>query len=327
MMGALADFLAAQRREDRRRRLRRRAVRAGEPRRAREPRSRRSSIQVVEKKSYPLGVKDLSPVLRDIKDEEPGRVPRHHLPARHVPRHRAGEGDRLQPEGVLRRGRHRVPASTADVMGPTVEGVMGIGTWNPKTSPAAKAYFDAHVAKFQKEPDRWASAHAWAGLQILQQAVEKVGPRPQGAARPHRQQRVRHHHRQDPLQGRRERLDPRHREPVAEGRVRGRVADRPRHRARVYPEAGLEVASPRVRAWACAGWLELARPSRADHRRHLRAGRDRPQPAVRADAHHEHRARRVPDAGRVSHLAGRTPRSGAQPAGRSLPAGLRRCCS
>jgi branched-chain amino acid transport system substrate-binding protein len=31
------------------------------------------------------------------------------------------------------------------------------------------------VAKFGKEPDRWASAHSWAGLQILQQSVEKVG--------------------------------------------------------------------------------------------------------------------------------------------------------
>jgi branched-chain amino acid transport system substrate-binding protein len=57
----------------------------------------------------------------------------------------------------------------------TVEGVMGLGTWNPKMSPQAKAYFDAHVARWKKEPDRWASAHCWAGLQILQQAVEKAG--------------------------------------------------------------------------------------------------------------------------------------------------------
>ena len=50
-----------------------------------------------------------------------------------------------------------------------------MGSWSVKTSPEAKAYFDAHVKKFNKEPDRWASGHAWAGLQILQQAVEKVG--------------------------------------------------------------------------------------------------------------------------------------------------------
>jgi len=62
-----------------------------------------------------------------------------------------------------------------DKFGPTVEGVMGLGTWNPKTSAAAKTYFDAHVAKHKKEPDRWASAHAWAALQVLQQAVAKAG--------------------------------------------------------------------------------------------------------------------------------------------------------
>ena len=62
-----------------------------------------------------------------------------------------------------------------DKFGPAAEGVMGLGTWNPKSSPAAKAYFDAHVARWKKEPDRWASAHAWAGLQILEQAVAKAG--------------------------------------------------------------------------------------------------------------------------------------------------------
>ena len=40
----------------------------------------------------------------------------------------------------------------------------------------AKAYFDAHTKKFGgKEPDRWASGHCWAGLEILTEAVAKVG--------------------------------------------------------------------------------------------------------------------------------------------------------
>jgi len=45
------------------------------------------------------------------------------------------------------------------------------------SSPAAKAYFDAHVKKFgaAKEPDRWASGATWAGLEILTAAVAKAG--------------------------------------------------------------------------------------------------------------------------------------------------------
>ena len=62
-----------------------------------------------------------------------------------------------------------------NVMGADADGVAGIGSWSVKTSPAARAYFEAHVKKFQKEPDRWASAHCWAGLQILEAAIEKVG--------------------------------------------------------------------------------------------------------------------------------------------------------
>jgi branched-chain amino acid transport system substrate-binding protein len=131
-------------------------------------------IEIVEKKSYPLGVKDLSPVLREFKAKNPD----------------AFLGITYPPDTFLVTGQSREIGFSPKVfyaavgsafpvyrqrMGDAIEGVMGLGTWNPKTGATAKAYFDAHVAKFQKEPDRWASAHAWAGLQILQQAVEKVG--------------------------------------------------------------------------------------------------------------------------------------------------------
>jgi branched-chain amino acid transport system substrate-binding protein len=56
------------------------------------------------------------------------------------------------------------------------EGVMGVGAWNPKVNfPGAKAYFDAHVAKTKKEPDRWASAFTYSTLQIIEESVGKVG--------------------------------------------------------------------------------------------------------------------------------------------------------
>ena len=64
-----------------------------------------------------------------------------------------------------------------NVMTPAgAEGVLGMGSWNAKTSPGAKAYFDAHTKKFGgKEPDRWASGACWAGLEILTAAVAKHG--------------------------------------------------------------------------------------------------------------------------------------------------------
>ena len=40
--------------------------------------------------------------------------------------------------------------------GADVEGVMGIGGWDPD-APGAKDYFKRHVAATGQEPDRWAS--------------------------------------------------------------------------------------------------------------------------------------------------------------------------
>jgi branched-chain amino acid transport system substrate-binding protein len=58
--------------------------------------------------------------------------------------------------------------------GSDVEGVMGIGGWNPN-APESKAYFVRHVAATGQEPDRWASPITYASLQMLQQAIERVG--------------------------------------------------------------------------------------------------------------------------------------------------------
>jgi branched-chain amino acid transport system substrate-binding protein len=59
--------------------------------------------------------------------------------------------------------------------GDKVNGIFGLGGWDPN-GPGMQDYFARHKA-FNKgaEPDRWASAATYAGLQALQQAVERVG--------------------------------------------------------------------------------------------------------------------------------------------------------
>ena len=53
---------------------------------------------------------------------------------------------------------------------------MGAGAWNPKVPyPGAKDWYDRHVKKWNKEPEFWASAFAYASLQVLEQSIEKVG--------------------------------------------------------------------------------------------------------------------------------------------------------
>ncbi|MBL8324238.1 MAG: amino acid ABC transporter substrate-binding protein [Rubrivivax sp.] len=135
-----------------------------------------SGISVVDEKSYPLGVKDLSPVLRGIKDKNPDAFIGLTYPPDTILASRQSKEIGFNPKFFY------ASVGTAfqlyrNVMKEGAEGVLGMGSWNAKTSASAKAYFEAHVKKFgaTKEPDRWASGHCWAGLQILTAAVAKVG--------------------------------------------------------------------------------------------------------------------------------------------------------
>jgi len=56
-----------------------------------------------------------------------------------------------------------------------VEGVMGGGAWNAKTSPGAKELVDKFVKRFKVEPDYWGGLYYWSSLQHFQQAIEKAG--------------------------------------------------------------------------------------------------------------------------------------------------------
>jgi branched-chain amino acid transport system substrate-binding protein len=139
-----------------------------------EPAVKAKGIEIVEKKSYPLGVKDLSPVLRAIKDKNPDAFVGLTYPPDTILASKQSKEIGFNPKVFFTAVGTAFPLYK-QVMGADAEGVTGIGSWSVKTSPAARAYFEAHVKRFQKEPDRWASAHCWAGLQVLQQAIEKVG--------------------------------------------------------------------------------------------------------------------------------------------------------
>lgn len=135
-----------------------------------------SGISMVEDKSYPPGVKDLSPVLRSIKDKNPDAFVGFTYPPDTILASKQAKEIGFNPKFFY------ASVGTAfqlyrNVMTPAgAEGVLGMGSWNAKTSAGAKAYFDAHTKKFAgKEPDRWASGHCWAALEILTAAVGKHG--------------------------------------------------------------------------------------------------------------------------------------------------------
>jgi branched-chain amino acid transport system substrate-binding protein len=59
--------------------------------------------------------------------------------------------------------------------GDKINGIFSLGGWNPD-APGMREYIARHKEVNKgAEPDRWASAKTYAGLQALQQAVERVG--------------------------------------------------------------------------------------------------------------------------------------------------------
>ena len=133
-----------------------------------------SGISLVEDKSYPLGVKDLSPVLRGIKDKNPDAFIALSYPPDTILASKQSKEVGFNPKFFYASVGTAYPLYK-QVMGASAEGVLGMGSWNRKSSKAAQAYFDAHVKRFNKEPDRWASGATWASLEILQAAVAKAG--------------------------------------------------------------------------------------------------------------------------------------------------------
>jgi branched-chain amino acid transport system substrate-binding protein len=76
------------------------------------------------------------------------------------------------------------PNTYRDAFGAEViEGVMGGGAWNAKTSAGAAEFVDKYIAFTGMEPDYWGGLYYYSSLQHFQQAIEKAGTLDQAVIR------------------------------------------------------------------------------------------------------------------------------------------------
>ncbi len=144
------------------------------------PLLKQAGFEVVEDKSYPFGVQDLSDLLKGIQAKRPDVfIGLTYPPDTNLAVSQAS-GIGFNPAVFYTSVGTAFPAFR-DRFKTNAEGVVGMGAWNPKVPfKGARPYFTDHVTKMGREPDRWASAFAYATLKILEEAVEKVGlDRPQ----------------------------------------------------------------------------------------------------------------------------------------------------
>jgi branched-chain amino acid transport system substrate-binding protein len=135
-----------------------------------------SGIDVSLYKSYPLGAKDLSPLLKKIKALDVDAFIAFSYPPGTFLITEQSKAIGLNPKLFYATVGVAYPAYRDKFGADTVEGVMGAGVWNPNIPvKGAREWYDAYVKRWQVEPDRWGTAGGYATGQIMQKAIEIAG--------------------------------------------------------------------------------------------------------------------------------------------------------
>jgi branched-chain amino acid transport system substrate-binding protein len=134
---------------------------------------KKGGFDLVYDRAYPVEPRDMQAIITEVKQLDPDSFVAFSYP----------------PDTMLITGQARVLGFNPKVFytavgtafplykqrfGADVEGVMGLGGWNADALES-KAYLKRHVELAGREPDRWASPITYASLQMLQQAIERVG--------------------------------------------------------------------------------------------------------------------------------------------------------
>lgn len=134
---------------------------------------KKAGFELVYDKSYPFGSQDLQPVLKDAQAGNPDVLLAFSYPPDTFALTDTAKVIGFNPKVFF------VGVGTAFPMykgkfAANAEGVMGIGG-SDASLPGIKWYIQHHKEVIGREPDRWASPITYASLQVLQQAIERVG--------------------------------------------------------------------------------------------------------------------------------------------------------
>lgn len=134
---------------------------------------KRGGFDLVYDRPYPVGLQDMSPIIDEVKQLNPNVFIAFSYPPDTV-----AITDSARTLGFNPQVFYTAIGTSSPLylkrFGADAEGVLGMGGWNPD-APGSKAYFDRYVAMTGQAPDRWGGPIAYASLQMLQQAIERVG--------------------------------------------------------------------------------------------------------------------------------------------------------
>ncbi len=139
------------------------------------PALEKAGIEIRLIKDYPIGSKDLTPLLTDIKGKNPDALIALSYPADSFLITGQARGLGIAPRFLFELVGPSI-AAFGQAFGPATEGIATMGHWSPKAPwPGAKAFETAYVKRWKNRPDYLDSVLAYVECQIIQQAIEKAG--------------------------------------------------------------------------------------------------------------------------------------------------------
>lgn len=130
-------------------------------------------FKLVYDKTYPLGTQDLAPIVNEVKALNPDVFIAFSYPPDTLGLTDQARVLNFNPK-LFYTGVATAFPLYKDKFGAAAEGVVSLGGIDPNDEKV-RAYIARHKEVVGKEPDRWASFMTYAGLQALQQAIEKAG--------------------------------------------------------------------------------------------------------------------------------------------------------
>lgn len=134
---------------------------------------KKAGFELVYDKSYPFGAQDLQPVLKDAQAANPDVLLAYSYPPDTFAITDTAKVIGFNPKAFFVGVGTAFPMYKGKFAG-NAEGVLGIGG-SDANLPGIKWYIQHHKEVIGREPDRWASPITYASLQVLQQAIERVG--------------------------------------------------------------------------------------------------------------------------------------------------------
>jgi len=134
---------------------------------------KKAGLEIVYDKSYPITTQDLSPIIKGAKAANPDAFVAWSYPPDTIGLTELAKIENLNVKAFY------TAVGTAfafygQKFGKSVEGNLGAGGIDPDTKEL-KAYYAEHKKVTGQDADYWASPVTYAGLQVLEQAIEAVG--------------------------------------------------------------------------------------------------------------------------------------------------------